>query len=378
MEADVRGEDVEVGVGIVVAYGKAHPRTGYINPKCPRYGGEAHTLLCGVVAEEVHFVAVVGYPEVGIAVIVIVKEGDCVRLSGRLPYPIAQVVHARGVVTFVLLSCYRMFVDDRRAVGVCHSYLGAFYARILSDFGESEVPVVQVEQVVMPGMVVISEGSVVVVHKVADIDVEPAIVVDIRARDADCGAHVDGIAERWCRDVNEAAATVIEEQAVNVALLRRAEAESVVWVAPCTDIQVLVSVVVDVAGYYAGAVAVGCLDTCLRRDIGECSIARVEVQTIRLAASRSYIEVHVAIPVIIEDCYSGAVVPEVVVSVQCGFRDIGEGDDERERGDWFGAESIGRSGDGFHGRLSWCMCGLVNQALDVCASDDCPEEHGEE
>ena len=71
-----------------------------------------------------------------------------------------------------------------RSVGVEHSDLLPRHSRLVGDFGECAVGVVEVEQVVVAGMVVVGEYAKVVVKQVADVDVKPAVVVDVGAGDA--------------------------------------------------------------------------------------------------------------------------------------------------------------------------------------------------
>ena len=218
-------------------------------------------------------VAIVGDEEIGVAIVVVVEEGDGVGLPCRLPYPIAHSVYACGVVALVYCASDRVLVDDVSAIGVDHCDLRASYSGIFRHLGECEVAVVDVEQVVVARVVVVGECAEVVIHEVADIEVEPAIAVHVGAGDAGGGANVNRIAESGLGDVRETAGTVVLEQAVLVSFLRRAEAQIVVGIAPCADIQVLKAVVVEVAGYGARAVTVRCLHTRLRRDIGKCRIA---------------------------------------------------------------------------------------------------------
>ena len=127
------------------------------------------------------------------------------RLSRRLPYPIAHSVYACGVVALVYCASDRVLVDDVRAVWVNHGNLRACYSGIFRHLGECEVAVVDVEQVVVAGVVVVGECAEVVIHEIADIEVEPAIAIHVGAGDAGGGANVNRIAESGLGDVCETA-----------------------------------------------------------------------------------------------------------------------------------------------------------------------------
>ena len=171
VKADVRRKHINIRVGIVVANRKAHPRACEVNAQFPRDRSESHGVRRRIVAEQVHAVSVVGDEQVRVAVIVVVEERDGVRLTRRLACAVAHVVHARGIVALELCARYRMFVDDMRTVRIYHRNLRTGDARIMGDFDECQVAVVQVENIVVPRMVVIRECAKIVVHDIADIDV---------------------------------------------------------------------------------------------------------------------------------------------------------------------------------------------------------------
>ena len=74
MVADVGDEDVEVGVEVDVADGKAHPGTDLIDAGGVGDFGEPNAGGVGVVAHYLEPVAVGGEPQVGVAVVVVVEE----------------------------------------------------------------------------------------------------------------------------------------------------------------------------------------------------------------------------------------------------------------------------------------------------------------
>ena len=87
--------------------------------------------------------------------------------------------------------------------------------------------------------------------KVADVYVEPAVAVDVGARDAGSRPDVHRVSEGRLGDVPERPVAVVQEEAIGVALdvAGRSVVEIVRRVAPGADVQVLEAVVVDIAGY---------------------------------------------------------------------------------------------------------------------------------
>ena len=142
-----------------------------------------------------HSVAVVRDEEVRVAIVVVVEEGDGVCLACRFPYPIAHAVNGGRVVALELFAGYGVLMDYRGAVGVCHPYLRTFNTCIVGDLRECEVTVVQVKEVVVTGVVVVGECAEIIVLYVANIEIEPAVAVDIGAGYACGGARVDCVAE---------------------------------------------------------------------------------------------------------------------------------------------------------------------------------------
>ena len=62
-------------------------------------------------------------------------------------------------------------------------------------------------------------------------------------------------------------------------------------------------------------------------DIGEGFVAIVTVEEIRMTCHLGYIEVHVAVAVVVEDDHTGAVVPDTVAIFEGSAGDIHEGND---------------------------------------------------
>ena len=328
MVAYVGCEHIQICVGVVIAERKAHPRAHNVDAHSARRRGEAQAVPAAarrIVAEQMQPIAVVGYPQVGISVVVIVEEQDGMRLSGRFAHAVAQRVHGGGIVALIGFARDGVGVGNRGSVRIRHLYLRAGNARRLRRFAECAVCVVDVEQVVMSRMVVILKHAEVVVQQIADVYVEPAVVVHIGAGDAGGGARVDGVPESGLRNIGKAAVAVVAIEAVGAALLRRAKAQLVAANAPSAHIHILKAVVVDIARHHAGAVAIDGVNARLRRHVREGGVPVVAIEAVRLAVLRCDIEVQIAVAVIVEDSHARAVVPYLIAAAECGGRDVCEG-----------------------------------------------------
>ena len=110
-------------------------------------------------------------------------------------------------------------------------------------------------------------------------DVHPAVAVYVGAGGASSGAEVGVAAECCGGDVRECAVAVVAHEAIADCLAQHVILDGVLEVlavaddALCTEVDVLVAVVVHIAGYDAGAV--GCVGgcSCFHADFGECSAA---------------------------------------------------------------------------------------------------------
>ena len=101
MVADVGDEHVQVGVAVVVADGKPHPRPDDVEAHLVRDVGKPDAVRIGVVAEDVQDVAVVGQPQVGVAVVVVVEEEHGMGLRRGVADDVAQPVPDPGVPALV-------------------------------------------------------------------------------------------------------------------------------------------------------------------------------------------------------------------------------------------------------------------------------------
>ena len=153
-------------------------------------------------------------------------------LSSRFTDTVALCIGRRGVVSYVLVTRLNELVADRNAVGVLHQNLRTLHTGRLGDILERQVTVVDVEGVVVSGMVQVFKVAEVLVHQVAHEYVQPAVIVDIGAGDAGGRARVHRVPERRGGNVGEGAVIHVQKQRVEVALLRRPEAQIVCRIAP--------------------------------------------------------------------------------------------------------------------------------------------------
>ena len=216
VKADIRHEDVQIRVAVVVAYRKAHPRADLIHAHDARHIREAHIAGRRVVTQHVQPVAVVRHPQVGIAVAVVVEEGYRLRLPARIAHATAEVVAQIGVVAFVLVAGFGILVQHRLAIALAHPDLLPVRARTLADVCECQVAVVAIQHIVLPVLERHAHATELVFREIADIDVHPAVDIDIGASRAHRRARVGGIAERRFRDVVEGAVAHIQQQAVDI------------------------------------------------------------------------------------------------------------------------------------------------------------------
>ncbi len=258
-------------------------------------------------------------------------------LAGWFARSVALCVKREGIVSLIGLPGIGIHIADGGIVRITHEYLGSLDAGGFGYVFEGQVPIVDKKLVVVTGMVEVFEVTKVLVHEVADEQVQPAVQVDVRAADACCGAGIHVVGECRFGDVHESAILHVEEQRVQVALLRRPEAQVVRRIAPCADIKVLEAVVVDVACDGTCAMRVLESDTGGGADITERVVAVVAVEEIPVACHLGYIEVHIAVAVVVEDYHAGPVVPHSEAVLQRRVGDIREGD--------YGSWVISLSGD---------------------------------
>ena len=321
MIADVGREHVQVGVPVYVAHREPHPRADLVDSHRLGHRREPHGPASGVVAVQVQAVAIVGEPQIGVAVVVVIEEERGVRLAGRLADAVAQPVSLGGIVALEALAGFGVLKRDGPARVVPHRDLLAPHPRGLAYLLEGHVPQVAVEHVVVAGVARGVERSEVVGPHVCDVYVQPAIAVHVGARRAGGGAYVDRAAERGLRDVGECAVAVVVKQAVSVALSLawRSEVQPVGAASPRAHVKVLVAVVVQVAGDRAGAVAIHRHDARAPRYVGKRPIALVAVKPVGVLSLSRDVQVEVAVTIVVENHHSRAVVPHLV-AVREGVR----------------------------------------------------------
>ena len=329
--ADVRDEDVQVRVSVVVADGEAHPGADLVDAHGARNRDEPDRAGRGVVPVDVQPVPVVRHPEVGIAVLVVVEEGYRVSLAGRLPHPVAELVRGGRVVPLVLLPGLRVPEQDGLSLRVPHGNLRSLHPGLLRDLLEGQIAPVAVEHVVVSGVVRPLEVDEVVVGEIAHVYVEPAVAVHVCAGDRRRRADVDRAPKGCVRDVAEKTVPVVAEQQVGVALelARRPEPQAVPGVPPRADVEVLESVVVEVARRRAGRVGGDRRHPGLFGHVREAPAPVVAVEPVGVARLRRDVEVHVPVTVVVEHHDAGQIVPDLVAVLQRRGRRVGEGRDGR-------------------------------------------------
>ena len=214
MKAYIGDEHIQINVPVIVPHRKAHPSARLVDAHTARHRREAHARIVRIVAVEMQPIGVICHPQIRIAVVVIVKEQDCVRLPGGFAHAVALLVGGVRVVSLINLIGLRILIDDRGVVRVAHKYLRALNARFVRRFGEGEIAVVDVQRVVVSWMIQILEVAKVLVHQIAHEQIQPAVAVHIGACDAGRGARVNAAAKRRRGDVRECAVAAVPQQRV--------------------------------------------------------------------------------------------------------------------------------------------------------------------
>ena len=95
MEAHVRHENVQIRVPIIIAQGESHPGAGQVNAHRGANGRESDHARRRVIAEHLEAIAIVGYPQVCVTIIVMVEEKRRPRLSRRVANDVACGIDER-------------------------------------------------------------------------------------------------------------------------------------------------------------------------------------------------------------------------------------------------------------------------------------------
>ena len=169
VESDIGHEHVEVHVSVIVAHTECHPRSDLLQVHSPRHRGELHVPRRGIVAKYVERAAVVGNPDVGVAVVVIVEEHHRMGLARGLARSVPKLVLEVRVVALEHLAGLRVFEEDRFSIQVPHYQLGAPHTRLLADLSKGQVAIVHVEHVDVARKARLTKIPEVVGHQIADI-----------------------------------------------------------------------------------------------------------------------------------------------------------------------------------------------------------------
>ena len=186
----------------------------------------------------------------------------------------------------------------------------------------------------MAGVVALAYEEVVFVNHVGDEYVQPAVVVDVGAGDGGGGAQVGAVGEGGVGDVAERAVAVVDEQPVGIrgrdglAVLSDdmsgAEIQAVALYAARADVEVLVAVVVQVAGDNAARTLLDRRDARGFGGLHEGHVAVVAEEAVGVARLLGEVDVLVAVAVVVEDGDARAVVGDAVRAAQGFPGDVGE------------------------------------------------------
>ena len=123
MEPDVCDKDIKIQIGVVVAKREPHPLSDPVDAHFVGNLSEGDVISGGVVSIDLEGVAVVGYPEIRVSVVVIVEEERCPGLSDRVADTIPVSVCEPGIIPFKPLSRDWMPELDWQPVGRSHGDL---------------------------------------------------------------------------------------------------------------------------------------------------------------------------------------------------------------------------------------------------------------
>ena len=110
-------------------------------------GGELHSAFGRVVPVQVHRVAVVGYPQVLIAVGVVVEEQDRKRPACGVADSISETIFPRRIVALELRTGVAVLEQHRASIWVKQLDLPSSNSRFLGYLAERKVTAVVVQEV---------------------------------------------------------------------------------------------------------------------------------------------------------------------------------------------------------------------------------------
>ena len=280
----------------------------------PRNVGEPRAAGRGIIAVDMQPIPVIGYPQVHIAIAVIVKERYRLRLPARIAHAVAQVVAQVGIIALKPLPRLVVRVHNRLAVRLPHPYLRPLNARALRRIRESQIPVVAIQDIELPILIRHAHPAKLVLREIAHIYVNPPVVVHIRARHAHSRARIYGIPKSGLCNVGESASAIVEQQPIYILppLRLRPIVQPIGQAALRAHIQILIAVIVHIAGDNARPMRLPQRRARLIRHIAKRAIPLIAIQPVPKLICVSHIKVHIPIAVIVKHNHARPDIPRLL------------------------------------------------------------------